>query len=343
MYWTYSEAEFPDPTWNREAAVADMPPFDPDTSVAYTEPLKAYCRFYGLDLDVERPGVVYRLGYLAAARFRVALHFFSQPESRGTVFIFHGYLDHSGLYTRLIDHCLDENLNVVIYDQPGHGLSSGKPTAINSFRDYQRVLERVLYYFETRTVEPWLAIGQSTGGGVLIDHLISNGCTNDSSRFRGVTLLAPLIRPTGFRRGKLMHTVARPFLTQWHRVFAENSNDTDFVRFLKEHDPLQARAMAMEWLNALRQWIVRIESAPPVDYELTVIQGEADKTVEWRHNLQVIRRKFSRVWVYQIPEGRHHLVNESEAILDQVFDAISESIRRTLNTSNNGKEAKIHE
>ena len=330
MFWTRTESPYEPPAWDRESVMAALPVFDPHAVQTLTREQRAYCGFYGLDLDVERPDVTYRLGTLAAGGFQIALHYYRRPRSRATVFLMHGYLDHSGLYTRLIAHCLDEGLDVVIYDLPGHGLSNGEFTAIRSFRDYQRVLTDVLEYFEDVAISPWFAVGQSTGGAVLIDFLLSNRQTRDASVFRGVTLLAPLIRPAGFASIRRLHTVVGPFVRQWRRAFVDNSNDSTFVEFLREHDPLQAQVMAVDWVTALRRWVRRIEAAPPLDYELTVVQGEGDTTVDWRHNLRVIRRKFSRVRVYQVPEARHHLVNEAEPILRQVFDAVSESVNRAL-------------
>src|SRR5690554_7256250 len=101
--------------------------------------MEAYCRFYGLDLWVEHPEVVYHQGYVQADRHEVMVHYFRLPETagnKGTVFILHGYFDHVGLYTQLIDRCLGAGFDVLTYDQPGHGLSSGTPdrksTRLNS-------------------------------------------------------------------------------------------------------------------------------------------------------------------------------------------------------------------
>lgn len=321
-------------SWDREAVVASMPPFRFAETEAPGESVYPYLHFYGLEPGPDVPGTSYRLGYLDAAGYRLAVHYYRQPESRGTVFLFHGYLDHTGLYSRIIHHCLWQGMDVLIYDLPGHGLSSGEPTAIQSFREYQRILLTVLALSRGQTAGPWVAVGQSTGGGVLVDYLLSCREAPEAIAFRGVVLLAPLIRPAGFRMGKLVHTLTRPFQDQWKRVFVENSNDSDFVRFLKNHDPLQAQGIAMAWLTALRRWVSRIEAALPVDYDLAIVQGEQDTTVEWRHNLRVLKRKFRRVRLYQIPEGRHHLVNEAEPILGQVLGAVSAEMERLLVSQN---------
>ena len=40
--------------------------------------------------------------------------------------------------------------------------------------------------------EPWFAVGQSTGGAILIDYLLSNRQSQQTSAFRNVVLLAPV-------------------------------------------------------------------------------------------------------------------------------------------------------
>ncbi len=285
----------------------------------------AYCRFYGLDLWVEHPEVNYHQGYIKAGGHEVMVHYFRLPDSkpgRGTVFILHGYFDHVGLYSQLIERCIGAGFDVLAYDQPGHGLSSGTPAAIGSFLEYQAVLADVMAHARGKVREPWFAVGQSTGGAILIDYLLSNQHDQASSDFRKVVLLAPLIRPMGWLGAKTLHSLAKPFLSRWRRVFAQNSGNTRFLRFLREHDPLQARAVHVDWISALRKWVPHIESSRPVDFPVTVVQGEKDLTVDWHHNLRIIRNKFSSVEERRIPDGRHHLVNEAQDLQATVFNTI---------------------
>ncbi|OZB04113.1 MAG: lysophospholipase, partial [Marinobacter sp. 34-60-7] len=142
------------------------------------------------------------------------------------------------------------------------------------------------------------------------------------SAFRRVVLLAPLVRPMGWLGAKMLHSLVKPFLTRWRRAFATNSGNTRFLRFLREHDPLQARAVHVDWVTALRKWVPHIESARPIDFPVTVVQGEKDMTVDWQHNLRIIRNKFSKVRERKIPDGRHHLVNEAQDLQATVFNTI---------------------
>ncbi|TVP58524.1 MAG: alpha/beta hydrolase [Halomonadaceae bacterium] len=307
-----------------------MPPMDFTVAGPRCAVHDAYCAYYGLDVDVDRPQVDYHLGYLICDTFRLATHYYRQPGSRGTAFLLHGFFDHAGLYSRLITHCLDQQLDVLIFDLPGHGLSSGEQASIRSFTQYRRVLGQVMDASRPHVKQPWVAVGQSTGGALLIDYLLMHGHDRRSSAFAAVVLLAPLIRPAGFSSVKVLHSVLKPFFRTWKRGFALNSSDPAFVHFQQYHDPLQSQVLAVEWVSALRKWVNQIEAAAPVKFHLTVIQGEQDTTVAWRHNLRVLRRKFSYVQVFQIAQGRHHLVNESGPILAAVFDAVNQAFDKVL-------------
>ena len=59
---------------------------------------------------------------------------------------------------------------------------------------------------------------------------------------------------------------------------------------------------------------------------LTIIQGTADGTVDWRYNLPAIRAKFPAAREVLIPGARHHLVNESVAFREQVFAAATAAL-----------------
>ncbi|WP_166268132.1 alpha/beta hydrolase [Marinobacter caseinilyticus] len=320
MYWKTDTIDIPG--WDRASLIAQVCSFEPKAKQPMGPEAEDYCRFYGLDLWVEHPEVDYHQGSLDAGGHRVVVHYYRMPETKGTVFILHGYFDHVGLYSQLIDRCLGAGFDVLAYDQPGHGLSSGTPASIGSFVEYQAVLTDVMTSVKGNIKAPWYAVGQSTGGGVLIDYLLSNHHNQETSAFRRVVLLAPLVRPAGWLGAKVLHSLAKPFMSRWRRMFSANSGNGRFLRFLKDTDPLQARAVHVDWVSALRQWVPHIESARPVDFPVTVVQGEKDMTVDWQHNLRILRNKFSLVTELKIPDGRHHLVNEAQDLQATVFNTI---------------------
>ena len=323
MYWKTDTIDIPH--WSRQSLLAQLEVFDSEGQQPLSAEAVDYCRYYGLDLWMEHPEVMYHQGYVDAGGHRIVTHYYRLPATqapKGTVFILHGYFDHVGLYSQLIDRCLGAGYDVLAYDQPGHGLSSGTPAAIGNFIEYQAVLLDVMAQVKSHIRHPWYAVGQSTGAAILIDYLLSNHHDIDSSEFRKVVLLAPLSRPMGWVGARILHSVMRLFIKRWRRLFSANSGNTRFLRFLKENDPLQARAVHVDWVSALRLWVPHIESARPVDFPVTVVQGEKDLTVDWQHNLRILRNKFSAVDEVKISDGRHHLVNEAHGLQATVFNTI---------------------
>jgi alpha-beta hydrolase superfamily lysophospholipase len=120
--------------------------------------------------------------------------------------------------------------------------------------------------------------------------------------------------------------VLRPFVRGIARRFSENSNDPDFLPFLLK-DPLQPKRLPTAWVGALSRWIVRVEHAKKSPRRPLIIQGQADMTVDWQHNLQVLKWKFDRPQILLLAEARHHLANETVEMREEYFEFLSKRIR----------------
>lgn len=294
--------------------------FDPDhlraglRPLAEAQPLSvealAYQRFYGLDF----PGRDLRngLGRFEVDGYEVVCQFWWPPQARATLFLFHGFYDHTGLYRHVIEWALDQGFAVIACDLPGHGLSSGERASIKDFAEYQDTLQGL--FAEARALDlpqPWHLCGQSTGGAIVIDHVLNAGA---SSPAQGqVILLSPLVRPRAWGWSQVSYYLLKPFVKAIARRFSENSNDPDFLPFLQA-DPLQPLRLPTAWVGALARWIKRIEAAPGSTRRPLIVQGQADMTVDWQHNLAVLKAKFDRPQVLMLPEARHHLANETLAL-----------------------------
>jgi len=57
------------------------------------------------------------------------------------------------------------------------------------------------------------------------------------------------------------------------------------------------------------------------------VQGQADMTVDWEHNLGVLKAKFDRPQVLMLPEARHHLANETLVMREEYFGFLSKRIK----------------
>jgi alpha-beta hydrolase superfamily lysophospholipase len=307
--------------------------FDPEAVRAQMRPLEFsglsvaggaeqdYFAFYGIDFAHRVRGVTHHFGRLAAAGFEIACHFYELAGARGTCVLLHGYFDHAGLYAHLIAHCLRAGCSVLIWDFPGHGLSDGPQASIHDFEDYTDVLAAVLEHHRDRLPAPLYAIGQSTGGAVLMSWAFRKCRSAATCPFARMALLAPLVRPARWRTVNLMYTLLRPFRDGVRRKFMDNSGDADFLAFVRA-DPLQSRMLPVQWVGAMRQWIRDFREHPVTDFAPLVVQGDADQTVDWRWNVPMIRQKFPRAEVRVLPGARHHLVNETRELREKVFAAL---------------------
>lgn len=312
------------PQWSPEQIKGLIPPLTLELlGKDMPEPLQVYNQYYGLDFESQFVGLQHVVGGLNIEQFDISVHVFKLPKAKGTVLLVHGYYDHVGLYGSIIQHCLSEGYNVISYDLPGHGLSSGELASIQSFRQYDDVFCEVLDWTQTNLPEPLVVMGQSTGGAVIINYLLSRGLDKHNSPFTKIYLLAPLVRPVNWTMSKLFYYVARPFVKQLKREFAQNSHNQEFLNFLKSHDPLQPLFLKTRWVGALKKWIRFIESTKPVDLDIQVIQGTQDGTVDYRHNMLVLEQKFTGFNVIFIEQGRHHLANEDTNKLQQVLSVMT--------------------
>lgn len=303
-----------------EHLIARLRPLAAAAPLSPTEQL--YRQFYGFN---DAQAAHSRVGQLQVVGYQIALQAWWPKQPRATLVLLHGYYDHSGLYRHVIEWALGMGFAVLSFDLPGHGLSSGARASIGDFGEYQTVLQAVLAEAAALQLpQPWHLCGQSTGGAILIDYLLTGAPSADIGE---TILLAPLVRPRAWAWSQLSYRVMRHFVSEIPRRFSVNSSDADFIDFVHHRDPLQPRSLPTAWVGALSQWVPRIEAAARSPRSPLIIQGEADMTVAWRHNLEVLQDKFAAPSILRLPDARHHLANELPALRQRYFDFLSERLR----------------
>lgn len=315
----FLSSSYKSPLMNLDSLKAHIKTLDPTAPTTISDAERDYFRHYQINFEERLDRVAHHFGHLDCGRADLVVHYFALENAVSTCFIVHGYYDHAGLYGHLIEFCLQKNCSVVIFDLPGHGLSTGERASIASFEDYQYALRSVLTFFEMIAPKPWRSIGQSTGAAILMDFMLSGG----EEAFERSVLLAPLYQPVGWRTGKFFHALAYPWIKKTSRHFLPNSHDQQFLDFIKQRDPLQYRYLSLTWVAALKQWIKHFDLLQPVGYAPLIIQGKQDGTVDWRRNLPVIQQKFPNATVFFLAEGFHHLANEREDIRSKMLAAIT--------------------
>jgi len=307
--------------FNKEMILDALPELTADTIISHPE-ISKYRQFYGLDFEITNERISVSLGQVTVGDYQIVVHTFTPEKPKGTVYVVHGYCDHVGIYNHLIGYLINLGFAVVAFDLPGHGLSTGDVVAIGDFEDYQTTLSAVLAKTEQLMPKPWHVVAQSTGGAIVVDMLLSGQHNKDSSPFQKVFLLAPLVRPSAWLTGRVTYYLIRPFRQYIKRKFSVNSNDKAFLHFQKSEDPLQSKYLSAQWVGALIKWIPFIESRRSIDLPVTIIQGKQDGTVDWRHNIKVLEKKFKGSEVLYFSNARHHLVNEIENERELIFEVV---------------------
>lgn len=274
--------------------------------------IKSYQRLYGFDqLDC-----VQWQGFIDMPLFKLHVQVFKPniDKIKGTVCLLHGYLEHSGIYQPIVKEILEQGFSVITYDLPGHGLSNGSPANIQNFDHYQQVLHAVYQYVKNaeQLPKPWLGVGQSTGGAIWMHHLLEYAQKRENPIVDRVLLLSPLVRPakTAWWHNSIGLGIIRRIKREVPRHFKRNNHNPEFLRFVRLKDPLQPRMMGMDWILAMSKWMLEMETYPKCRIPVWLAQGAQDQTVDWKYNIDFVRRQFRLQTLLILEEGSHQLINE---------------------------------
>ena len=296
-----------------------LPVFDIVDHTTLSPLLSSYTNHYSLP-DNE-PELNFYLGTLEVNQQSIFAAAWEPPTAKGTAIIVHGYLDHLGLFSPLIKHLLDQDLTVVCFDLPGLGLSDGERASIDDFADYTLVLDHIVKLCQQRFTGPLHSLGQSTGGAILLKHLL-DADKNASYPFASLNLLAPLLHPKGWWLNRHLLPIVTPFRKALKRRFGESSHDKDFLTFLREKDFFQPKVMPLPWFGAAEKWAKEFEACDGSDYPVNIIQGTSDQTLDWKYNLEVFADKLPQMQLQIIENAYHHMANEETGLRKQIFEAM---------------------
>lgn len=288
------------------------PPFlerpDPDKYI------RSYLDYYRLPGDSSR----FWFGYIRVRKESCAAQLYlPRGEARGTVVIVHGFLSHFGFFQDLVPLLLEDNWAVAGIDLPGHGISSGTPTAIEDFAHYGETVKALLDTIEPLAPAPIRTIGHSMGCASLLEYRRNGGDLPKSYIF-----IAPLVRSTMFGLTQFGFSLMQPFVADLPRLYQKTSSDAAYLEFKEFHDPLQSDRIDPSWVRALFTWNSEIELSELPPMELSIIQGDQDRVVDFKYNLGFFRNRIASPDIYLIPGGRHELPKESPPYQEELFTLI---------------------
>ncbi len=287
---------------------------------AATQPLlRCYLQHYQINFCDSGQASAYAIWQDRIMGVRIVEQRWQAPKPNGqTLVVVHGYFDHAGLYGNLIAWALQQGYAVHLFDLQGHGLSGGKPAAIDSFDEYAEVLHHIL---QRENYSRYRLLGQSTGCAVIANYLLRSSITTPPTQ---VIFLAPLVRSRCWAHLRYLYKVLRPLVYSVQRRFHASSHDRHFNYFLAHRDPLQATRIPLSWLGAMDAWCERLKQASPhAAIAPVIVQGSGDHTVDWRYNLPQLQRCFPCARVYMIAGAEHRLINERDDYWQQVVRRMS--------------------
>ncbi len=312
--------------WSSAALSSSLPAMDWTLKQPLSnEVWQSYCKFYQLPCN-ETSDQKHYAGLLSIAGFHIVAQVWQPKTPTATAYIVHGLYDHIGLYHQLIKYCLSRGWRVVAFDLPGHGLSSGRRSAINSFQQYDQIFTKILTNICLHFSEPIHVFGQSTGGAIITNYLLKYDVNKVNSPFKSVNLISPLVRPKGWLKIKFLLPLVRLYKNQLNRGVSTNSHDKEFLDFVQNKDPLQTKYLPLSWIDAVLAWNDFIEKRKPSNVVVNIVQGTNDYSVMWKYNLSFLKKNLPNCSIELIKNGRHHLVNETKEFQQPMWDFFNEKI-----------------
>jgi alpha-beta hydrolase superfamily lysophospholipase len=174
--------------------------------------------------------------------------------------------------------------------------------------------------------KPWLGLGQSTGGAILMDYVLSASAQRQQPELERLFLLAPLVFPARMQwlQMKLAFWLFKSLRSGLPRAFRQNTSNIEFWHFMRDEDPLQARWIPLSWLLALKEWVAYMHQFPPCSFPVWMVQGERDGTVNGEYNAQFITKNLHLVRSLLLKEASHQLANERADIRAPIDDLLQQ-------------------
>lgn len=245
-------------------------------------------------------------------------HIIAVGEPRATVLLLHGYAEHTGRYSSLIEVFAAGGYDVFFYDQASHGTAEGPRARVDiaELIDLHR-MARTEVRARMRT-EKLVLFGHSMGGLVtaasaLIDPSGLSAVVLSGPAFRQYPELPSMVSRAGYQLASIL-----PFLPVAKLDPADLSRDPLVVEEY-ERDPLAyhgfvplltGASMAVHGRKALdhaARWHTRVP--------LLIIHGDADALANIsgsREFAAAVRRAGAPVDLVEVPGGYHEVFKEPD-------------------------------
>lgn len=258
-----------------------------------------------------------------------------KAPARATVIVMHGVAGHGGRYQHVLQHLRARGYHGIIYDQRGHGRSTGRRGHIDSFDDYARDLALVVARARTLKL-PVHLIACGMGALSALHYLF------ERPKFSGITAVAllgvpilPLVQPARVQEisskvwGRFFPVLSLPALARRQNIPADEQIVASF-----ESDPLVLRRLTAGWYAAFLKIVEHLRQINPfafndLDVPAYFLHGGQDPIADPEGSREMfsryptLRKRLSILW-----DSTHELLNQKgfETILDDITQWFDESV-----------------
>jgi lysophospholipase len=278
-------------------------------------------RSYLATEDLSIADSIHRFGTVRVGAAEIACQAWIPARARGTVFLVHGYYNHTGIWAPHIRRFLSEGWAVASLDLPGHGLSDGRPFDVDSIGEYGDALIALEDSLRGRAPRPWSVVAHSMGGLVVLDR-----ARRPDYPYANTVLLAPMVHFSGWTWIGAVLPAISLFKDQMVRGKTLNSSsDTAFLHRV-EKDPLEGWRTPVHWLKEVRIWNAEPRVSQLAPSRWFYLQGDQDRTVDWRYDIDWVAARTDGMRVRMFKGARHHLQDEGGPLGDLVRTSLDSAI-----------------
>lgn len=261
----------------------------------------------------------------------IALSYYCHPGIQSDYYftIIHGFAEHSGRYSRLVDRLKSTGRPILVYDLRGHGRSGGKRGALETWTQYWEDFRGLTENLKKKRELPegsTVILGHSLGGLIALD-----GALRDGKMIKALILSSPCLGLALAPGLRLMNTIlsrVTPNLSYSKPVHPDDlSRDSSVCQAYKD-DPLILKSIRAKTLELIIQAGNNLESQPlKLSMPVWFLAAGNERVVDLKRTLSIYAKLDAPFKKLKILEGfRHEIFNEvrSEIAYDIVLQAIEQ-------------------
>ncbi|MGB3128732.1 MAG: lysophospholipase [Dehalococcoidia bacterium] len=238
-----------------------------------------------------------------------------EGKARAVLLVVHGWAEHSGRYTNLVDYFVPKGYAICALDHQGHGRSEGPRGYVDRFSDYLLDLKTFFDLVRSQHSDTKIfMVGHSMGGTVATAYVIEHQHELAGLLLSGASLMVGSGLPSALIPLARILSVLMPRMGVFVLNAADISQDKAVVNAYV-NDPLVYRGkitcrFAAEMLKTLRRLPSQM---PEINLPILIMHGTADRLGDPEGSRLLYDRAGSKDKTLKLYQGFYHeIFNEPE-------------------------------